>query len=118
MMVITDIESVRKYVQEKMGCLPRIEEKLDSNSQKILYLVRRISQLTKSRVAGDNALTQDRLIRIVERLRQIGLTVEYTDGRGYVKLKATDQRGLDSIKKMNTVFPASLIESFLDYVAG
>jgi hypothetical protein len=114
-MVISDIENVRRYVQDRMGCLPRIEEKLESTSTKIQYLLKRIDQLSKARVAhGDNNLSQQRLLRVVERLRKIGLMVEYTDGRGYVKLKAVDQIGLDTIKRMNTLFPISLIESYLD----
>ena len=118
-MVLSDIDSVRRYVQEKVGCLPRIEEKLESNHTKILYLIKRINQLSKARSNGDGSgVTQERLLRIVERLRQIGLLVEFTDGRGYVKLKAADQKGLDNIKRLNTIFPLSMIESFLDNVAG
>jgi hypothetical protein len=118
MMVTHDIENVRKYVQERMGCLPRIEEKLESTSNKIQYLVRRIDHLSKNRNNGEDcALTNERLHRIVERLDRLGLIVEYTDGRGYVKLKAVEQRGLDAIKRMNTIFQISLIESYLDNLA-
>lgn len=118
MMAISDIENVRRFVQEKMACLPRIEEKLESNNNKILYLIKRINQLARSRAGGETSITQERLLRVVERLRKIGLVIEYTDGRGYVKLKALDQRGLDNLKKINTIFPISLIESFLDNVIG
>jgi len=118
-MVLSDIDSVRRYVQEKVSRLPRIEEKLESNNTKILYLIKRINQLSKTRSDGDaTGVTQERLLRVVEKLRQMGLMVEYTDGRGYVKLKANDQRGLDNIKRLNTIFPLSMIESFLDNVAG
>jgi hypothetical protein len=117
MMVISDNESVRKYVQEKMAALPRLEEKLESNQNRILYLVKRIEQLSKSKTAKEG-LTQERLLNIVEKLRNIGLMVEYSDGRGFIKLKAVDQRGLDNLKKLNTIFQFTMIESFLDNVAG
>lgn len=114
-MVLSDIESVRAFVQEKIQSLPRIEEKLESTNTKVTYLVRKVNQLSKAQVgAGINALTQDRLMRVAEKLRNLGLTIEYSDGRGYIKLKALDQRGLDNLKRMNTVFPISMIESYLE----
>jgi hypothetical protein len=115
-MVTSDMDNVRQYVQEKMESLPRIEEKLESYNTKILYLVKRINNLSKVKGADDAEVTPDRLKRVVERLGHLGLMVEYSDGRGFVKLKAVDQKGLDTIKRMNTVFPISMIESFLDNV--
>ena len=118
-MVVSDIDNVRRYVQEKMAALPRIEERLESNATRIQYLVKRVEQLSKARAdQGVDGITQQRLLRVVEKLRNIGLMVEYTDGRGYVKLKAVDQRGLDNLKRINTIFPISLIESFLDNVVS
>jgi hypothetical protein len=110
-----DIEKVRRYVQEKLQALPRIEEKLESNNNKILYLVKRINQLAKARSAApDSTLTQQRLVRLAERLHRLGIIVEYADGRGCVKLRAVDQRGAEIIKRMNSVFPVHLVESFLE----
>jgi hypothetical protein len=116
-MVLNDIEGVRRLVDEKMQRLPRLEEKLESANTKILYLVKRINQLSKARSgAGINAPTQERLMRIAERLRDLGVIIEYTDGRGYAKLKPLDSRGTDCLKRMSTVFPISLIESYLENV--
>ncbi len=117
-MVPNDIDQVRRFINEKMQRLPRIEEKLESTHNKILYLVKRINQLSKARGGISASVpTQERLMSIAEKLRDLGIIIEYTDGRGYAKLKALDQRGIDMIKKMNTVFPLSLIESFLENVA-
>ena len=115
MMALSDIDNVRAFVQEKFKTLPRIEEKLESTNTKILYLVRKVNQLSKAQHgAGTNALTQERLIRVAEKLRDLGLTIEYTDGRGYLKLKPLDQRGLDTLKRLSTVFPISMLEGFLE----
>jgi len=114
-MVLNDIDSVRAYVQEKIQTLPRIEERLDSANTKIQYLVRKVNLLSKAQTgAGINAMTQERLMRLAEKLRNLGLTIEYSDGLGYVKLKALDQRGLNILKRMNDVFPVSMIESFIE----
>ncbi len=114
-MVPNDIDNVRAYVQEKIQTLPRIEERLDSANTKIQYLVRKVNLLSKAQTgAGANALTQERLMRLAEKLRNLGLTIEYSYGRGYIKLKPLDQRGLDILKRMNDVFPVSMIESFID----
>jgi len=114
-MALSDIENVRAFVQEKFRTLPRIEEKLESTNNKILYLVRKVNQLSKAQGgAGINALTQERLMRVAEKLRDMGIAIEYTDGRGYIKLKALDQRGVDTLKRISTVFPISMVESFLD----
>jgi len=94
----------------------RLEEKLESNSHKILYLVKRINQLSKSRGGQSVILTKDRLLRLAERLRDRGVVIDYTDARGYAKLKAIDQRGIDTLKKLNAVFHIDQIESFLDNV--
>ena len=98
------------------GTAPRIEEKLESQNTKITYLVRKINMLSKAQAtgAGVNAVTQERLMQVAEKLRRLGVSVEYSDGLGYLKLKAYDQKGLDTIKKMNTIFPISLVESFLE----
>ena len=115
-MALSDIDNVRAFVQEKFKTLPRIEEKLESTNTKILYLVRKVNQLSKAQgVAGSNsALTQERLMRVAEKLRDMGLTIEYTDSRGFLKLKALDQRGLDVLKRMSTVYSIEMIEGFLD----
>jgi len=96
----------------------RIEEKLESQNTKITYLVKKINRLTKAQAtgAGVNAVTQERLLRIAEKLRRLGLIIEYSDGMGFLKLKAHDQKGLDAIKKMNTIFPISMVESFLENI--
>jgi hypothetical protein len=114
-MALSDIDNVRAFVQEKFKTLPRIEEKLESTNTKILYLVRKVNQLSKAQsVGGNNALTQERLMRVAEKLRDMGLTIEYTDSRGFLKLKALDQRGLDVLKRMSTVYSIEMIEGFLD----
>jgi len=114
-MVLHDIESVRAYVREKVGALPRIEERLDSTNTKIQYLVKKVNRLSKAQTGADvNALTQERLMLLAEKLRRLGLTIEYTDGFGYIKLKALDTRGLDNLKRLNDVFPISMIESFIE----
>ena len=116
-MVMNDIEGVRRLVDERMRRLPRLEEKLESANHKILYLVKRLNQLSKARSsAGIDAPTQERLMRLAEKLRDLGIVIEYTDGRGYAKLKALDSRGTDAIKRMNTIFPISLIESYVENV--
>jgi len=94
-----------------------IEQKLESTHNKLLYLIKKVNQISRSRTTSSvDDLTQDRLIRAAERLRRAGLSIEYTDGRGYVKLKAIDQKGIDNLKKLNTIFSISLVESFLDNV--
>ncbi|HDS30567.1 MAG TPA: hypothetical protein ENN67_05925 [Firmicutes bacterium] len=116
-MVHKDIDGVRQQVDDKMQRLPRLEEKLESANTRILYLVKRVNQLSKYRGDGaGSAPTQERLMRVAEKLRDLGVIIEYTDGRGYAKLKALDSRGNDCLKRMSTVFPLSLIESYLDNV--
>jgi hypothetical protein len=110
-----DIEKVKRYVEEQMQALPRIEEKLESNNNKILYLIKRLNQLAKARgAASEGTLTQQRLVRLAERLHRLGVVVEYADGRGCVKLRPIDQRGVETIKRLNMLFPVSLVESFLE----
>ena len=116
-MALSDIDNVRAFVQEKFKTLPKIEEKLESANTRILYLVRKVNQLSKAQgVSGTAALTQERLMRVAEKLRDMGLTIEFTDGRGFLKLKALDQRGLDNLKRLSTVFPIAMIESFLENI--
>ncbi len=118
-MVQSDLSNENAFIQEKIQSLPRIERKLESTNKKIVYLVKRINQLSKTQNGGGiEALTQERLIRVAEKLRNLGLLIEYSDGRGYLKLKAIDQKGLDTLKRLNTVFPISIIESFLDNTGG
>jgi hypothetical protein len=114
-MTASDIENVKAYVHDKFQSLPRIEEKLESTNNKITYLVKKVNQLSKAQgTSSSQSLTSERLKGIAEKLRDIGLVIEYTDGRGYMKLKALDQRGIDNLKRMNTLFPASMVESYLE----
>ncbi len=114
-MVANDTKDGMTFVERKIASLPLIEEKLESANTRITYLVKKLNRLSKaSEGAGINALTQDRLLRVAEKLRDLGVIIDYSDGRGYLKLKAVDQKGLDTMKKINTIFPISVIESYLD----
>jgi hypothetical protein len=115
-MVSSDIGSHRTSMPGSPG-KPRIEEKLESTQNRLLYLIKKVNQLSKAqRNTGTGAVTKDRLMQCAERLRKAGLGIEHTDGRGFVKLRALDQKGLDNLKRLNTMFPMSLVESFLDNV--
>ena len=114
-MVLGDDKIARRPNGEKTDLLPKLEEKVESNSNKILYLIRKLNQI--SRVQNEPsafALTQQKLIRIAEKLRTVGLVIEYTDGRGCLKLKPIDQKGIETLKKLNTIFPIQVVESFLE----
>lgn len=96
---------------------PNIREKLESTNNKILYLIRKVNQLSKSR-NGQGGLTVDpeRLRDLARKLGRIGLSIEYTDGHGCIKLRADDKRGLDNLKRLNTIFSIEAVESFLENV--
>ena len=101
--------------REYRSATERLEDKIESNNQKILYLVKRIRDLDKGRNGTKtNGVTSDRLRTVAEKLRDKGLMIEYADGRGYLKLKAVDQRGIDHLRKLNTLFTVDHIESFLE----
>jgi len=112
-----DDNNVRAFIPSN-GKLPKIEEKIESQNTKITYLVRKINRLSKAQTtgAGINAVTQERLLTVAEKLRSLGIAIEFSDGLGYLKLKAYDQKGLDTIKKLNTMFPISMVESFLENI--
>jgi hypothetical protein len=96
---------------------PSIQEKLESTNNKILYLIKKVNQLSKSG-SGTGAIDSDpdRLKNLARKLARIGLSIEYTDGRGCIKLRADDNRGLDNLKRLNTIFKIELVESFIENV--
>jgi hypothetical protein len=98
---------------------PSIHEKLESTNNKILYLIKKVNQLSKSG-SGIAAVESDpdRLKNLAKKLAKIGLSIEYTDGRGCVKLRADDNRGLDNLKRLNTVFKIEVVESFIENVVA
>lgn len=96
---------------------PNIREKLESTNNKILYLIRKVNQLSKSRNGKDGSTVDPERMRVLARkLGRIGLSIEYTDGRGCIKLRADDKRGLDNLKRLNTIFSIETVESFLENV--
>lgn len=109
------LDRTRRIIQTQMNDSPRLEEKVESNSNKILYLVKRINQLSKSIGTGSHpGMSQERIMRLAERLRDKGIVVEYTDARGVLKLKGVDRRGLDNIKKLSAHFMLEMVECWLE----
>ena len=117
-MVTGDIDGVRRYVQEKMDCLPRIEEKLESYNNKILYLVKRINQLQHAR-NGSGELGHTRATasscRATEGYRPDGRIHRRSRVR---KAESSRSARIGGDKKNEYDFPIGMIESFLDNVIG
>ena len=114
-MVFSEEKKTDRVIGENIPLSSRLEEKVESNSNKILYLIRKLNQVSRTHNEPTAfALTQQKLIRIAEKLRTVGLVIEYTDGHGCLKLKAIDQKGVETLKKLNTVFPIQVVESFLE----
>lgn len=96
---------------------PSIQEKLESTNNKILYLIKKVNQLSKSR-NGTGVSDPERLKNLDRQLAKVGMSIEYADGRGCVKLRADDKRGLDNLKRLNTIFKIDVVESFIENVVS
>lgn len=97
---------------------PSIHQKLESTNNKILYLIKKVHQLSKRNGTGAETSDPDRLKNLARKLARVGLSIEYADGRGCIKLRADDNRGLDNLKRLNTIFKIEMVESFLENVVG
>ncbi|MCX6646665.1 MAG: hypothetical protein NTY09_09945 [bacterium] len=116
MTVPTNTESANR--ESHMYTSPSIHEKLESTNNKILYLIKKVNQLSKSSIGSGTVDDPDRLKNLARKLSKVGLSVEYTDGHGCIKLRADDNRGLDNLKRLNTIFKIEEVESFIENVVS
>ena len=113
-----EIEGLKRFVKDKLRRLPGIESKVISQEQKISFLVKKLSKMSgedfSSEIPEPIESKEEKITELKRALAENGLEVEGFDDAGFVKLKAVNEAGFFTLRKLNTIFHISTLESYFE----
>jgi hypothetical protein len=113
-----EIEGIKKFLREKFRDLPKIESKLASQDHKITYLIKKLARMEGMDVEIEAPQPIESLETRLGNLKRIlsdhGLEVTGFNELGYITLKPSNETGFDTLRKLNTVFHISTLETYFE----
>ena len=113
-----EIESIKRFIREKFRDLPKMESKLASQDHKISYLIKKLAKMEGMDIEEEIPVPVDsldkRLANLKRALADHGLEVVGFNELGYIRLKPSNEAGFDTLRKLNTLFHISILETYFE----
>ena len=113
-----EIEGMKRMIREKFRNLPKIESKLASQDHKIAYLIKKLARMEGVEIEEEIPAPVEsldmRLANLKRALADHGLEVAGFNETGYIRLKPANEAGFDTLRKLNTLFHISVLETFFE----
>lgn len=105
--------------EDKAEAIPQLEGKIASHDKKIAYLFNKLARMDAKKAVEIEAPVRDE--RIEEMLPDLkralihhGLEIAGFNEKGIIKLKPMNEAGFDTLRKLNTLFPISILETYFE----
>jgi len=113
-----EIEGMKRFIREKFRDLPKLESKLASQDHKISYLIKKLAKLEGMDIEEEIPVPVDSLDKRLGSLKRAladhGLEIAGFNELGYIRLKPTNESGFDTLRKLNTLFHISILETYFE----
>ena len=113
-----EFEGIKRFVREKFRSLPKLEDKLASQDQKISYLIKRLAKMEGFAIEEEIPPTieslNERLGKLKRILADLGLEIIGFNEKGYIRLQPVNDAGFDTLRKLNTQFHINALETYFE----
>jgi len=104
---------------DKAEAIPKLESKIASQDKKITYLINKLARMdAKKNVEIEAPVRAERIEEKLPDLKRVlinhGLEIAEFNEKGIIRLKPVNEAGFDTLRKLNTVFPLSILETYFE----